>query len=70
MLNIIYLSLAVIATAVTIYYAAFYEVSIPGSQYNLTYAGFAFVAALIFSSLWFAGIIHKEQPKSNVITDW
>jgi FtsH-binding integral membrane protein len=67
MLNVLYFTLALLATLVTVWYTWFYQVSIPGTQYNYTYAGIALMAAIIFAGLWLAGIVNKEQTKSRII---
>ena len=69
MLNALYLILAVAAMSVTFFYAFFYEVSVPGSQYHYTYAGFALTAAIIFGALWLARVINKDNSRSRLIIE-
>jgi hypothetical protein len=69
MLNAMYFILALVATGIAVYFTWFYEVSIPGTEYNYTFAIFALTAAIIFTGLWLAGIIHKSTSKSRILFD-
>jgi hypothetical protein len=69
MLKAIYLTLALVATAVCIWQIGFLF-NLPGSpkkpDYFITLT--ALTAAMIFYGLWLAGVIHRERQEERMFT--
>ncbi len=69
MTKILFLTLALTAVGLFIYYGLFYEVSIPGATYNQTYALLSILAAIIFGGLFFASRANRQTSKSGMLFD-
>lgn len=69
MLNVLFLILTLVSVGLTVYYGAFYEVSIPGAKYHETYTWLSIGAAIIFAGLFYASRVNRGKARPNVLLE-